>query len=153
MQNLEIKTTEESILIAQFMGYEVIDYQHNENKPIYNGNKFAKTIGEQKKLWGGLELQFTGRFTEYVKYPFSTNWSYLMPIVKQIDNKGASLIISKFFCEIGYTDPLDKNKSFDIRMSSGVKINAVYSAVIEFIKWYQITYQSNQELKELNVTN
>lgn len=42
--------------IAEFMGYDVINYQHNEYRPIYNGNKYAKTVGEQKALWCGLDL-------------------------------------------------------------------------------------------------
>jgi hypothetical protein len=75
-------------LIAEFMGYETIPYNGNNNKPIYNGNKYAKTIGEQKKLWGGLDLQFTGRFTEYVNYPFNTDFNYLIPVIKRIEEQG-----------------------------------------------------------------
>ena len=67
------KQVETNRVIAEFMGYEVIPYQHNEFRPIYNGNRYAKTVGEQKALWGGLDLQFTGRFTEQVKYPFDTD--------------------------------------------------------------------------------
>lgn len=77
-----------SRLIAEFMGYEVIPYQHNEYRPIYNGNRFAKTIGEQKLLWGGLDLQFTGRFTENATYPFDSDFNYLIPVIKQIEEQG-----------------------------------------------------------------
>lgn len=75
-----------NITIALFMGYIVGDYQ-NQGKPIYNGHKTAKTIGEQKELWGGLELQFTGRFTEYVQYPFNTDWNYIMPVVAKLEQQ------------------------------------------------------------------
>ena len=74
--------------IAEFMGYEVVPYQHNQYNPIYNSNKFAKTIGEQKALWGGLDLQFTGRFTNAVQYPFDTDFNYLIPIIKRIEESG-----------------------------------------------------------------
>jgi hypothetical protein len=74
--------------IAKFMGYEIIDYQHNSYNPIYNGNKQFKTIGEQKALWGGLELQFTGRFTNAVEYPFDTNFNYLIPVIRKIEESG-----------------------------------------------------------------
>lgn len=146
MDNQETKTIEECELIAKFMGYEVINYQRGNYKPIYNGHKIYKTIGELRQLWQGLDLQFTGRFTEFVKYPFSDNWNYLMPIVNEIENKGASLLIGRMFCEIKYTNPLNAKIHFDVRIASGVKINAVYGAVIEFIKWYN----EQQELKSFN---
>lgn len=75
-------------LIAEFMGYETIPYNGNKNVPIYNSNKYAKTIGEQKALWGGLDLQFIGRFAEKVKYPFDTDFNYLLPVIKRIEEQG-----------------------------------------------------------------
>lgn len=114
------ETKNETQMIAEFMGYEVINYQHGEFRPIYNGNKNAKTLGELKKLWGGLDLQFTGRFVEYVNFPFSTDWNYLIPIVfKIIDLKNVYGI--------------EKQK---ILNSINPDINITYNAVIEFIKWY-----------------
>lgn len=84
MENIiEINT-----IIAKFMGYEIIPYQHNKSNPIYNGNKFAKTIGKQKELWLGLDLQFTGRFTNTVQYPFNTDFNYLLPVIKKIEENG-----------------------------------------------------------------
>lgn len=75
-------------LIAQYMGYEIIPYNGDECKTIYNGNKFAESIGQQKKLWGGLDLTFTGRFTECVRYPFLTDFNYLIPVIKKIEESG-----------------------------------------------------------------
>ncbi len=75
-------------LIAEFMGYAVIPYQHNEYRPIYNGNPRARTVGDQKALWGGLELQFTGRFVEQVAYPFDTDFNYLLPVIREIESQG-----------------------------------------------------------------
>jgi len=74
--------------IAKFMGYEVIDYQHDVFNPIYNGNKYAKTIGELAHLWNGLALTFTGRFTNAVKYPFDTDFNYLIPVIRRIEEQG-----------------------------------------------------------------
>ena len=81
-------------LIAEFMGYEVILYQHGEQKPIYNGNPSARTFGEQKALWNGLELEFTGRFVEYVKYPFDTDFNYLLPVIRRIEQQGYVVCIA-----------------------------------------------------------
>lgn len=75
-------------LIAEFMGYEIIPYNGNKNVPIFNGNKYAKTIGEQKALWNGLNLQFNGRFTEKVNYPFDTDFNYLLPVIRRIEEQG-----------------------------------------------------------------
>ena len=82
------KQVKTNTLIAEFMGYETIPYKGNKNVPIYNGNKYAKTVGEQKALWGGLDLQFTGRFTERVNYPFDTDFNYLIPVIKRIEEQG-----------------------------------------------------------------
>lgn len=82
------KQVKTNILIAKFMGYETIPYNGNVNVPIFNGNKYAKTVGEQKSLWGGLDLQFTGRFTEKVNYPFDTDFNYLIPVIKRIEEQG-----------------------------------------------------------------
>jgi hypothetical protein len=73
---------------AKFMGYEIVEYQNNVYNPIYDGNKEFKTIGEEKSLWGGLELHFTGRFTNAVKYPFDTDFRYLLPIIYKIEKMG-----------------------------------------------------------------
>jgi hypothetical protein len=87
-------------LIAEYMGYEIISYQNNEYKPIYCGNKYAKTVGEQKILWGGLELQFIGRFVEYVRYPFDSDFNYLIPIIKRIEENGYVVAIKGISYEI-----------------------------------------------------
>lgn len=94
MKKSEPELVKNTVLIAEFMGYEVIPYQGNEYKPIFNGNKFAKTVGEQKALWNGLDLQFTGRFTEFVKYPFDTDFNYLLPIIRRIEQQGYVVCIA-----------------------------------------------------------
>lgn len=75
-------------VIAKFMGYEIIPYNGNKYAPIYNGNKYAKTVGEQQTLWGGLNLQFIGRYIERVQYPFDTDFNYLIPVIRQIEEQG-----------------------------------------------------------------
>jgi len=74
--------------IAEFMGYEVIPYKGNELNPIYNGNRFAKTVGELRELWGGLDIMFTGAFVKEAIYPFDTDFNYLLPVIKRIEEQG-----------------------------------------------------------------
>ena len=63
-------------------------------------------------------------------------WNEIMPVVEKIDMIGASVIIGRMFCEIKYIDPLNQEKTFNVRIVSGVKINAINGAAIEFIEWY-----------------
>lgn len=74
--------------IAEFMGYEVIPYKGDELNPIYDGNKFAKTVGELKELWGGLDIMFMGVFIEKARYPFNKDFNYLLPVIKRIEEQG-----------------------------------------------------------------
>lgn len=67
---------------------------------------------------------------------FQTDWNWLMPVVEKIENTGAKVTIGRMFCEIKYTNPLNQKQHFEIRIASGVKMNAIYGAVTEFIKWY-----------------
>lgn len=130
----ETEAIQNTVLIAQFMGYEVIPYQHNQQYPIYNGNKFAQTVGQQKDLWNGLDLQFTGRFTQVVKYPFDTDFNYLLPIIRRIEESGYIVAI----CGISYKiyrlfeedKPIVSLACGDLRQ----KTYMVYSLIIDFLK-------------------
>ena len=129
--------TEETRLIAEFMGYKVINYQHDEQKPIYNGHKYYQTIGELKKLWGGLELEFTGRFIEYVKYPFETDFNYLLPIIKRIEEQGYVVCIAGIKYQV--YEVLQEDGMPIISLVCGdlsKKCETTYALIIDFIKWF-----------------
>ena len=68
--------------------------------------------------------------------PKYDNWNELMPVVDKIDRFGASVLIGRMFCEIKYIDPLNETKNYEVRIASGVKMNAVHGAVVDFIQWY-----------------
>ena len=94
-------------LIAEFMGYEVINYK---GKPTYNGNEYAKTFGEKRKLWGGLDLHFTGRLVRDVEYPFNTDFNYLLPVIKKLEDNGYVVHIAgisyKIYKVLDETNPI-----------------------------------------------
>lgn len=117
------------------MGYEVIFYQHNAYRPIYNGNKFAKTVGEQKALWGGLDLSFTGRFTEYVNYPFNTEFNYLIPVIRRIEEHGYVVCIAgiryQVYKVMDEQNPIISYVCGDLSKKTEVTCNLVVS----FIEW------------------
>ena len=123
-------------IFAEFMGYEVINYQHNEKRPIYNGNKYAKTVGEQRKLWGGLDLQFTGRFTEQVQYPFETDFNYLIPVIKRIEEMGFVVCVAGIRYQI-YKVMDKKNPIVSLVCGDlSKKTNTTCTLLVQFITSY-----------------
>jgi len=67
---------------------------------------------------------------------YKADWNALMEVVDKLENQGVEITIGRMFCEIKYQDVFNKDKHFDIRIVSGVKINAVNGAIVELIKWY-----------------
>ena len=96
-------------LIAEFMG---IDFSSKETF-----NKYSISI-----------LNASGFYHK--------SWDWLMPVVEKIDQYGASVIIGRMFCDIKYINPIKTEQEFDVRIASGVKMNAINGAIVEFIKWY-----------------
>jgi len=124
-----------------------------EQEEINKGNKLiAEFMGTNKQpdridsdvyeyeLYGILECINDGENEQHFFTPdqmlFHTSWNWLMPVVQKIDQTGASVIIGRMFCEIKYINPLNQNQTFDVRIASGVKRNAIVGAVTEFINWY-----------------
>lgn len=130
----ETEAIKNTVLIAQFMGYEVTLYQNNQYKPIYAGRKSALTIGAQKALWNGLDLQFTGRFTECVRYPFDTDFNYLLPIIQRIEESGYIVAICGISYKIYKLFEEDKPIISLVCGDLSQKTYMVYSLIIEFLK-------------------
>lgn len=70
----------------------------------------------------------------YIKYTTSFDW--LMPVVEKCEGLGANIIIGRFFCEIKYQHPLKPELYFEVRIACGIKIKAIYGALVKFIEWY-----------------
>ena len=122
-------------LIAEFMGYEVINYQHNEYNPIYNDNKHAKTIGQLKTLFGGIDLQFTGRFVNAVKYPFDTDFNLLIPIIRRIEENGYVVKIAGISYQI-YKVLDEQNPIISLVCGDkSKKTELTHDLLIQFIEW------------------
>lgn len=115
MKNRE-ELIENNKLIAEFMGLAYCEKHQYEG--WYKNSEFNYKVCDHDEL------------------QYHTSWDWLMLVVEQIENEGASVIIGRFFCEIKYQDPLYEAVNFEIRIASGKKKNAVYGAVVEFIKWY-----------------
>lgn len=112
-----------------------------ETNEILEGNKLIAVFLGGKNHSGRTEWFYflsQGKYIRENELNYNSSWDGIMQAVEKIDNLGASVIIGRMFCEIKYIDPLNESKCFDVRIASGVKINAVYGAVIEFIKWYNL---------------
>lgn len=110
-----------------------------ETTEILESNKLIAEFMGGKKDSGRTEWFYFSTIGKYIRetdLDYNCSWDWIMPVVEKIDQIGASVIIGRMFCEIGYTDPLNQSKGFKVRIASGVKINAINGAVIDFIKWY-----------------
>jgi hypothetical protein len=62
-------------------------------------------------------------------FKYDTSWDELMPVVEKIEYVGFHVLIEQNYCRIG--------EELDIRVwTVNQKIEAVYNAVVQFIKWY-----------------
>jgi len=128
-------TPTENRIIAEFMGYEVINYQHSQFNPIYNGHKSAQTIEQQKELWNGLELQFTGRFVSDAKFPFKTDFNYLIPIIRKIEEMGFVVLIAGIKYQV-YRILEENNPIIGLVCGDlSKKTEMVCDLIIRFIEW------------------
>ena len=75
---------------------------------------------------------------EYNDLKYHTSWSRLMPVVEKIEDLGYYTEINKKINGGNYVHISDNSLNKDIAQSYGLssKINAVWLAVVEFIKWY-----------------
>jgi hypothetical protein len=107
-----MSTTDNNKLLAEFMGWE-----SNESKTVY-----YEPIDEVKGI-GGFDIE---------NLPFD-NWNWLMQVVEKIEsyNYGATLfIIEDERCHV------NTQNGFEIDSVGHTKIEAVYNACVEFVKWY-----------------
>lgn len=66
------------------------------------------------------------------QYEFNTSWDWLMPVVEKIEAIGYIVTIVKDRCQIILRGDINPKVSW----CTITKIEAVYKAVIEFIKYY-----------------
>ncbi len=69
---------------------------------------------------------------------YDSSWDWLMPVVEQIENLGYYTEINKKINGGNYVHIADNSLNKDIANSFGLesKIEAMWQAVVEFIKWY-----------------
>jgi hypothetical protein len=108
------ETTENNILLAQFLGYQ--------QKPEISNDLY---INSDKK-----DVLFVNQMK------FDSDYNFLMQVVEKIESIGAVVTIGRMKTEIQYLHPIKSYINCNISIASGVKINHIYAACIEFVKWY-----------------
>ena len=109
-----MNTLENNKLIAEFLNVKMHPCETIENL------KFLPM--EERGLYNGY-------FIDALKY--HEDWNWLMEVVEKIESLGYRIEIVKHICRIYLS-----NKETIIISENIPKIEAVYSAVVEFIKWY-----------------
>ena len=107
-----MKTIENNKLIAEFLG---------ETKQPFEFSQFGyiNSLGEWKDTFFDNQLKF------------HSDWNWLMEVVEKIESLGYRVEIAKHICRIYLS-----NKETIIISENTPKIEAVYIACVEFIKWY-----------------
>lgn len=113
-----MKTTQENNrLIAEFMGYQVVD------KPkVVEGENFFQYLDEK-----------TNKYTYCASLlMYNYNWDWLMPVVEKIESMQSeeySTLIEGRSCLIETPDILFEGTGKN-------KLEATYKAVVQFIEWW-----------------
>ncbi len=112
--------TENNQLIAEFMG--VFD------KILSTGNIHSWSDAPFYYTTEDTREKVIKNISKYSKY--SKDWNWLMQVVEKIESLDYNITIQYKNCYI------DIDKDLQIYTFSKSKIEAVYNACVEFIKWY-----------------
>lgn len=128
-------TTKNNIMIAEFMGAEIKSPKTKFSMVQYPTDVTTTTKGQHKETYKQL--------VHSKNLEYDTSWNWLMPVVEKIysyiftDNGDRSYV--RTFGMIN-----DENNQFMFRFNRGQLhqsdslITAAYSAVCEFIEWYNL---------------
>jgi hypothetical protein len=117
---------ENNKLIAEFMGG-----LWNEPSQMYGiGNAEYIKIGKVK---GYVKACYHYKLTD-LKY--HSSWDWLMPVVEKIErhNEFTNVLFFPQGCSIN----INTENGFHFDVDCDAKIEAVYNACVEFIKWYNL---------------
>ena len=104
-----MKTEETNKIIAEFMKWDIL-----------NDMTYSKAT--------------KGKWIELDKLKFHSNWNWLMEVVEKIESLNYSIEINKQ--EENDYQCLVVQKDIKVQTFSKIKIEAVYNACVEFIKFY-----------------
>ena len=126
---------ENNKLIAEFLNWEFDDLSETFETP------FLKLVDPH--AFG--DEQFSCKLQDF-ELEFHIDWSWLMQVVEKIENlskEGETYMfsITKFSARVTYKG----SRIVDLPIDN-TKIEAVYNACVEFIKWYNEQNKNNESL-------
>ena len=98
-------------------------------KTIEKNKLIAEFMGYPKH-----KIDFVGKRLNFENSKHNTyhkDWNWLIEVVEKIESLGYRMEIVKHICRIYLS-----NKETIVNSENTPKIEAVYNAVVEFIKWY-----------------
>ena len=111
---------EDNKIIAEFLDWEFDDLSETFETP------FLKLVDPH--AFG--DEQFSCKLQDF-ELEFHSDWNWLMLVVEKIESLGYRIEIVKHICRIYLS-----NKETIIISENIPKVEAVYNACVEFIKWY-----------------
>lgn len=113
-----MSTTDNNKLLAEFLGWHSKKINVTASRPKGEGiEMYLKEITEYKGVYLEYELLF------------DTDWNWLMQVVEKIES-----------LDVYYNKYIDYNSSMFTsgKIELSTKIDAVYNACVEFVKWYNL---------------
>ena len=136
-------TTENNKIIVEFMEFKQCKGIRSESGKYFDywAKENFSCIEEQEiqieSEWGYGLVEQDLLFAEQLK--FHKDWNWLMEVVEKIEGleKGKySLITQQKSCLLWDNDKGEELEDFNSSFKAETKIEAVYNACVEFIKWY-----------------
>ena len=91
----------------------------------------------------GLDLEYTGRFTEYVNYPFDTDFNYLLPVIRRIEDNAYVVAIKGISYQV-YRVLDDKNPIVSLVCGDNTKkTEMTCELIVSFIEWLKSNNKIN----------
>ena len=122
-------------LIAEWLGYE-IDSLAEEDEPIrYYVDNHIECVADGIDYWETFEEDWTSwLYPEQMK--FHSSWDWLMPVLTNIEkNFWVTTTTRRGYSAVSIHQP-QRGYEKIVRVDSENKLEATWSAIVEFIKWY-----------------
>lgn len=141
---------ENNKLVAEFMGGEIEDKRMKDFTFIFN-NFYYTSYTLEPCFYGGqgyLDINEKCNYCDLSDMKFHKSWDWLMPVVEKIEDYD---IIASFQIEhptifIWSSSENSTFEDIEVNTFGKTKIEAVYTAVIEFIKWYNKNVKEDDDL-------
>ena len=123
-----MNTTENNKIISEFMSYktDLIEVEMPEKFRVY-------------LPFNSIEGSFGTTLFKLSELKFDTDWNWLMEVVEKIESIEEQRFLFQISTRQGFYAEIRERFSYETKIEDAygeTRIEAVYNACIEFIKWY-----------------